>query len=316
MRLRTFARGLAVMFVPLALAASDSSRADDETSLEGRIKPLIDAHKGEVGVVVKNLDTGETFAHRPDEPMPTASLIKFPVMIEAYRQDAAGTIRLADKVRLEDADKVPGSGILTQLSTGLELPLRDAVRLMIALSDNTATNLVLDRIGIDATAAEMDRLGCPETKIHSKVYRRETSVFPDRSPKYGLGSTTAAEMVRLFEALHRKELVSPEASEAMLDHLRHCDDEKTLPRFLPSGTRVAFKTGAVDASRTAAGILYSPAGPIAVCVLTTDNEDRSWVPDNAGVLLTAEVARAAWDYFNAKDQPEAEAKVEPAAAVR
>ncbi len=302
--MRILARGLSLA---ASLAVVEPAMAGNDTSLEARIRPLIDAHHGKVAVVVKHLDSGETFAHRADEPMTTASLIKFPVMVEAYRQDLEGTIRLADPVRLEKADKVPGSGILTQLSDGLELPLRDAVRLMIALSDNTATNLVLDEIGIGSTAATMERLGCPNTKIHSQVYRRDTSVFPDRSARFGLGSTTAGEMVHLLEALHRKELVSPEASAAMLDHLRHCEDETTLPRFLPSGTKVAFKTGSVDAARTSAGIIEGPAGPIAVCVLTDDNEDRRWVTDNAGSLLCAEVAREAYDYFHPKATDDARA---------
>ena len=112
--------------------------------------------------------------------------------------------------------QVPGSGILSQLSPGLTLSVRDAVRLMIALSDNTATNLVLDEIGIGSTAATMEKLGYPNTKIHAKVYRRDTSVFPERSKEFGLGSTTACEMVRLFEALHRNQLASAADCAAMM----------------------------------------------------------------------------------------------------
>ena len=120
--------------------------------------PLVRAHKGEVALAVKNLKTGETFLHRQDEPMPTASLIKFPVMVEAYRQAAEKAIDLDEAVTLESSDKVPGSGILTDhFSAGATFPLRDAVHLMIAFSDNTATNLVLDEIGIGSTAATMER---------------------------------------------------------------------------------------------------------------------------------------------------------------
>ena len=151
---------------------------------------------------------------------------------------------------------MPGSGILTaHFSDGATFPLRDAVHLMIVYSDNTATNLVLDEIGIPSTAETMEKLGYPNTKVHSKVFRRDTSVFPERSKQFGLGSTTAAEMVRLCEALHKKELVSPEASEAMLKHMQACDDKDKFPRFLPPGTKVAFKTGSLDAARTAAGII-------------------------------------------------------------
>ncbi len=189
--------------------------------LAARIDPLIRSHKGKVAVAVKNLRTGENFRHCADEVMPTASLIKFPVMIEAYRQAAAGKIDLDARMTLKKEDKVPGSGVLTaHFSAGTTFPLRDAIRLMIAFSDNTATNLVLDSIGIGATAATMEAMGYRNTKIHSKVFRRETSVFPERSKQFGLGSTTASEMIRLCEELHFQRLVGPQASAAMLEHLR------------------------------------------------------------------------------------------------
>ena len=230
--------------------------------------------------------------------MPTASLIKFPVMIEAYRQAAAKQIDLDAVVVLKKQDKVPGSGVLTyHFTDGATFKLRDAVRLMIAFSDNTATNLVLDAIGIGATAATMEKLGYPNTKIHAKVFRRDTSVFPERSKQFGLGSTTADEMIRLCEAVYRHQLVSPAACDEMLAHLRACEDKDKLPRFLPPGTKVAFKTGSLDDTRTAAGIIEWPKGPVAVCVLTCDNEDKRWVADNAGNRLCADIARAVYDHF-------------------
>jgi beta-lactamase class A len=285
-----------------AFGADDPARHDD--SLSARLSPLLAAHKGHATLAVKNLKTGESFVVEGDEPMPTASLIKFPVMIEAYRQAATKQLDLDAKVRLTNADKVPGSGILTHhFSEGAEFSLRDAVRLMIAFSDNTATNLVLDKIGITSTAETMEKLGCPNTKIHSKVYRRDLSKFPARSERFGLGSTTANEMVRLLEVLNRKELVSAEASEAMLAHLRACDDRDKFPRFLPEGTRIAFKTGSVDDIRTAAGIIETEAGPVAVCVMTAKNEDRRYHPDNAGNRLCADVAREVFGHFGKKPVP-------------
>jgi beta-lactamase class A len=269
-----------------------------DPTLESRLMPLIEAHEGKVAVAVKDLKSGETFLYHADDPMSTASLIKFPVMVEAYRQAAEETIDLDATVTLKDSDKVQGSGILTDhFSGGASFPLRDAVHLMIAFSDNTATNLVLDAIGIGATAATMERMGYPNTKIHAKVFRGDTSIFPERSKTFGLGSTTAAEMIRLCEALDRKQLVSPEASEAMLKHLRACDDKDKFPRLLPPGTKVAFKTGSVNATRTAAGIITCARGPVALCVLTGENKDQSWRADNAGNRLCAEIARAVFDHF-------------------
>ena len=294
----------------VVLVTMSAARAgEDAPTLASRLTPLIEKHRGKVAVAVKNLATGESFAYHADDPMPTASLIKFPVMVETYRQAAEKRIDLKSLVTLQKGDQVPGSGILTNhFSVGASFPLVDAVHLMIVFSDNTATNLVLDRIGLKSTAETMEKLGYPNTKIHSKVFRRDTSVFPDRSKRFGLGSTTAGEMVRLCEALHKKQLVSPEASEAMLGHMRKCDDKDKFPRFLPSGTKIAFKTGSVDASKTAAGIIECGAGPVAVCVLTNDNEDRRWVTDNAGNRLCADVARAVYDHFQGASKPANKAK--------
>ena len=278
-------------FVVIALCALFAPMAAQAATLAERLTPLIQAHKGKVGVAVKHLTTGEEFYYHPDDPMPTASLIKVSVMVEAYRQAAEKRIDLNQLLTLRKEDQVPGSGILTQLSPGLQLSIRDAIRLMIALSDNTATNLVLDQIGLPSTAQTMEKMGYPNTKIHSKVFRRDTSVFAERSKQFGLGSTTAREMMSLVTQIQKKEVVSPEACDAMLGHLRACQDPNKFPRYLPEGVRVAFKSGSVDDCRTAAGILYTPSGPIALCVLTNDNEDQSWGDSNAGDRLCAEIAR-------------------------
>ena len=278
------------------LASSTAARGD--STLEDRLGPLIESHRGKVAVAVVHLETGESFRADADVPMPTASLVKFPVMIETYRQSEAGDVDLDALTTLDEDDKVPGSGVLTQhFSDGATFPLRDAVRLMIAFSDNTATNLVLDAIGLPSTAETMEAMGYPETKIHSQVYRRDTSVFPDRSERFGLGSTTADDMVGLLGRLHRKELVSEAASEAMYEHLLNCQDEAMLKRYLPEGTRVAHKTGSVSEVRTSAGIIETSGGPVAVCVLTSKNEDTRWVKDNAAERLIGEVAREVYNHF-------------------
>ena len=221
-----------------SLTAGEPEPKKVAATLESCLMPLIVAHKGKVAVAVKHLGTGESFEYHADQVMPTASLIKFPVMIEAYRQAAAKQVDLDAVVVLKKQDKVPGSGVLTDHFTdGATFKLRDAVRLMIAFSDNTATNLVLDAIGIGATAATMEKLGYPNTKIHSKVFRRDTSVFPERSKQFGLGSTTADEMIRLCEAVYRKQLVSPAACDEMLAHLRACEDKDKLPALPAAGNQ-------------------------------------------------------------------------------
>jgi beta-lactamase class A len=273
-----------------------------QADLSARLAPLANAHKGKVAIALKHLGTGETFRLNADEAMPTASLIKLAVMIEVYQQVAERKVKLTDSLSLRKEDQVPGSGVLTPYFTpGLTFPLRDAVRLMIAVSDNTATNLVLDKIGIAATAKRMEAWGFPHTKIHAKSFLGDTtSVLPERSKRFGLGSTTAGEMVGVLEKLHQGKLVSPEACKEMLELLGQCEDTKKFPRFLPEGTKVAHKTGSIRKARTDAGILYLPGGPVALCVLTAENQDERWAMDNEGDLLCARIAKEVHDYFAAK----------------
>ncbi|MFO0906231.1 MAG: serine hydrolase [Pirellulales bacterium] len=264
-----------------------------------KLTQRIAQHPGEAAVVVQFCETGERFAHRENETFPTASLIKLPVMVEAYRQAEAGGISLRDTVVLREADKVPGSGILsTHFSEGATLPLRDAIRLMIAWSDNTATNLVLDRVGLRAVNDAMAELGCPETRIQSQVYRRDTSIDLERSRRYGLGCTTAAEMIRLLEKLQRRELVSAAASDEMRGHLAACQDKLLFPRKLPSRARVEHKTGGVTGVRTDAGIITGPGGVVLVCVLTSNNRIPPGQREDPGELLCAEVAAIAYEKLN------------------
>ena len=288
------------MSLTLALACALSAPPAPGT-LEARLLPLAKAHKGKVAIAVKNLVSGETFFYNADEVMPTASLIKLPVLIEAYLQATEGKVRLAETITLRRADKVPGSGILTPyFSPGATFPLRDAVTLMTVFSDNTATNLVLDRVGIKAVNERMRAWGLKETRLNHKVFRGDSaSVDPARTRKYGLGSTTAREMVRLLEELLLSDCAKPAAKQAVLGLLRKCEDKDKFTRFLPPGAEVAHKTGTLPDVRTDAGIIYLDDAAVVLCVLTARNEDRRWDRDNAGNLLCARVAKEVYDHFAA-----------------
>jgi D-alanyl-D-alanine carboxypeptidase (penicillin-binding protein 5/6) len=284
----------------VAQPQSYAAEPEAKKTLADVLGPAIKAHRGDVAIAVKHLKTGETFEHSADKVMPTASLIKFPIMIAAYDAVQKGKVKLDDMIELKKEDQVPGSGVLTShFSPGTKISLRDAIHLMIVYSDNTATNLVLDKLGIPTTNELMATFECPETRIHSKVFRRDTSIAPERSKEYGLGSTTARDMVKLSEMLHAKKLVSEDASKQMLDHMFACEDKIKVPRKLPPGTRVAHKTGSVNLTRTDAGIIESPSGPIAFCILTNNNQDQRWTDDNEGDLFCAEAGAAIYSYFNA-----------------
>lgn len=298
-----------IWFISACIACT--AHCAEPTALQEKLIRMVQDFSGHATIAVKHLSQGETVLIDADAVMPTASLIKVAVMVEAYRQAETGKLDLSQLMTLTAEDKVPGSGILTtHFHPGLQLSVRDAIRLMIAYSDNTATNLVLDRIGLKATADSMETLGFPNTKIHSKVYKGNITVFPDRSKKFGLGSSTARETLELFEQLHAGKLTTAEHRDEMLTHLRECQDLDRLPALLPARTVVAHKTGSISNSRTAAGIIESPSGPIAVVVFTAKKEGSPWATPIAGDTFIATVAKLAYEHFNPGSAPDNQAPKE------
>lgn len=270
-----------------------------EQALRDALAPLVSAHEGTVAAAVRHLETGAAYAHDADRPMPLASLVKVPVMVAAYAAVHDGRVSLDDRLTFSADDVVPGSAVIDKLSPGASFTLRDAIRMMIATSDNTATNLVIRRIGLPATNEVLDRIRLPGIRLNSLVYRREASLDPERSRTYGLGNGTAAGFVDLMGMIHGRDLerdgvVAEGACAAMLDHLLACEDRGTSGRDLPAGMKAAHKTGLVSGVRTDAGVILGPAGPIAFCVLTKDNRDRK-APGGPADDLIARFARAAVD---------------------
>lgn len=262
----------------------------DTAKLRRVLDSLAGAHRGFVGYRVKNLETGESLERNGDSTFATASLIKVPILVTLFDQVEQKRIGLGEKIVVLKGDKVGGSGILQFMHDGLEITVADAAWLMIALSDNTATNLLLDEVPMRRVWQKMEALGLPHTKVHSKSFLRITSVAPDSSAKYGLGVTTPNEMVRLYELLATGKAVSAAADSAMLQIMRGTQYDYLLQRFA-AGVPSAFKTGQNSDQRTECTLWWMPARLIA-CVLTNRNEDQRWVHDQASELLLAEMGRA------------------------
>jgi len=286
---------LACLFLMISLKPAAGQSRD----LASQLEPLIVAHQGEVGVAIRHLATGVDYYYQADRVMPTASLIKFPLMVSAYGKIQRGELQRDRMIRLPEEAKVPGSGILTDhFSPGATLSLRDLIRLMIVYSDNTATNLVAEQVGLKFLNQELQQLGLAETRMNSLVYRRDQSVDPARSQQYGLGSTTARETLQLLEWLEQGKLHSPEICQEMKEHLLVCDDPTKLKRYLPAEVAVAHKSGEVSAARCEAGIIYGKSGAIVVSVLTAENQNREFDDDHPAHLLIGRVAEIAWRHFN------------------
>src|ERR1043165_935712 len=272
--------------VPLLFLLTVSAAAQTQTTLDDQVKPLVASFKGKVSLFAKNLDTGETYGLNPDERVRTASTIKIAVMIEAFARVAEGKAKWTDEVVLTKEKKVSGSGILNELSGGLKLTLRDAVNLMMILSDNTATNLVLDVLTTDAVNARMESLGFKQIKIMRKVGSGgESAAGKDpENKKYGLGMATPREMVLVMEKLDRGEIVSPAVSKEMIDLMKREQARYAIGRSLWD-VEMASKYGALDRLRSAIGILYTPTGKIAMAITCDDMPETMWSVDNPAYLL-------------------------------
>ena len=290
---------LSCVVVAQSPSQKQSPLLEDEL-LRRNVLPLVTTHRGEVAVVIQHLNTGDTFRYHENVVMPAASLIKLPLMVTAYHAAKLGDLDLGKPVVLQETDKVPGSGILTDhFSAGATLPVRDYIRLMMRESDNTATNVIIDQIGLVATTKQMESLGLSETKLYSKVYRGSTTLFAERSKQFGIGSTTANEMVTLLQLLSEQKLADPSDTQTMFAHLASCTDRQMLARYLSPDTKFFHKTGAISNCRTDAGIMETSTGPVAVCVLTNRNRDQSWGDMNEAELLCAKIGRIIVDRYGA-----------------
>lgn len=272
--------------------------ASDTAALRRELQRVAAQHAGVVGISMRNLSTGDALSIRGHETFPSASLIKVPVLVTLLDEVEHGRVRLDERVSLIARDRVGGSGVLKHMASGLLPTVEDLAWLMIVLSDNTATNLLLDRIDIHTVWTKMESLDLPHSKIHSKTFRRQTSIAMDSSVVYGLGVTTPDETVRLFALLHEGRAVSPAMDSLAVGMLLANQDGQLLTRWLPGGVRVAHKSGAVDRARNDCGIIYSPAAPLALCVMTRDNEATTYAVDNPAYLLAARIAREVFRHYN------------------
>jgi len=284
------ARRLTIIAALLVAPSVAGAQRADTIPLHRTLDSVSHHFHGVLGYSIDNLDTGERFTLRGDETFPTASLIKVAILVTLYDLVDKGMVSLDDQLTLLKIDQVPGSGVLQYMHPGMTLTVRDAAVLMSILSDNTATNLLLDKIVIRRVWQKMEALGLPHTKVHSKVFLRIASVAVDSSVKYGLGVTTPNEMARLFEMMANGKAVSPKADSAMLDVLANNQDMELMQRTI-SGLAVPHKTGATDSVRTECA-LFRLQSRVVACALTKQNADTRWVVDNEAQLALGKIGEA------------------------
>src|SRR5262249_8907116 len=214
---------------------------------------LAATHHGKVAVYAKQLNTGRLIAMNADQPVQTASVIKLAILFEAMEQVRAGKARWEEKITLAKGDAVSGSGVLTFFDTPMTMTLKDALSMMVIVSDNTATNLAIDRFGVDAVNARIAWVGLKDTYLYRKVMKPPSGPMPADQPKFGLGKTTAREIATVMERIGRCQLgaagEAPQAGdtaicEVALNMLRNQFYRDTIPRYLET----------LDSSETGSGI--------------------------------------------------------------
>jgi len=223
------------------------------------ITPQLEKLGGDTGVYVKNLVTGETFMRGEDIPVVAASVIKIPVMIEAFRAARDGELRLDEIHALRDEERMPSCGTLKAMHTGIEMTLEDLVKLMIIVSDNAATNIMINRVGIENVNRTLRALGCEKTTLRRLLFDAEAS------RRGVVNHITAREMGEVLEKIWRGEVVSKEASAQMMEILLDQRLNGKLPFFIDSmGIDVAHKTGEDDGISHDVGVIFAKE-PLVVC---------------------------------------------------
>ncbi len=218
---------------------------------------------GVLGVAILDLSSQHTLLLNADEIFPTASSIKIAILAEFYRQVQQGKLKFNDPYTLQSSDLVGGSGIAGALTPGTtRLTLRDVAALMISVSDNSATNILLDRVGMENVNALLDSLAL----THTRLRRKMMDVKAAAEGRENVASPR--EMMLLLEALYRGKVLNKPFTEDYFD-LLSVPKSSFIPRELPEDLRIANKPGELEGVRNDCGIVFAGTRPYVICVMST-----------------------------------------------
>jgi beta-lactamase class A len=289
-------------------------------SLKEKIIEVTHGLAGTIGITVKHLQTGEEILIEGDTLFPTASVFKLPLLVELYRQVEEGRISLDQRLVMNEKEKVPGSGILRELSPGLEMKVRDYVTLMMVLSDNTATDILLNLVGIENVDKNLRRLGFEKTKVVAgcgdmlfdlaglgdlkpeertlKVYAKRRKFNPN-SKALGVEDndvTTPQEMMRLLEDIFRGKVLSRGSCDAILETMKKCQTgPNRIPKYLPrEKVEMARKTGSLSGIVNDIGIIYlrEKGEQYILCAFT-----KGLLKSSEGEEAIAKASKIVYDHF-------------------
>jgi len=286
-------RALALLTMVLTagatLHAQETLPSALHAKLETRLANIAEHLDGVMGYAIKDLSTGETFVRLPDTVFPQASSIKLTVLLELMRQAQEGKLSVDEKhtVRRSEMTRGDTEPILTMLGDGtVTMTLRDLAIFMVVLSDNTATNILIDRLGMDNINAGVIRLGLKETKLRRHMIDLEAAM------KGNENVSTPREMLTLLEKVNARQALDAAHSKEYFDLLRLPKDSE-FHKALPEDVSVADKPGSLEGVRCDTGLIDVPGHPFIMSVTTT-----YLARGDEGEHAVEEVARLAYDYFN------------------
>jgi beta-lactamase class A len=272
---------------PLSVVPATQGSTSNElkSKFESRLSTISSKVDGVVGYEMVDLTSGDRFAHLERETFPTASTIKLTLVYELFKQAEEGRIRLDETLALDRSKAVGGTGVLVEMGTPV-LSIRDYAVLMVTLSDNTATNVLIDRLGMDHVARRMQALGLNGTKLRRHMMDTAAARRGDENV------STPDEIVRLLQAMEGGRGGEGHGVPDAIALLKK-PKESRLRRGLPPDVATADKPGELDGVRVDAGVVYAKNRPYIFCVMTTFLQDEA-----AGERAIEAMSRAAYEYFS------------------
>ena len=290
----------AAVIVMLALAVGANGQkptapTDDLLweKLDARAGEMVERFEGVMGVAIVDLTDGRAILQNADRVFPTASSIKIAILLELYRQEqearggAQGKAKLDDVYTFDPKDLVEDSQIMAGLTAGVtRVTNRDLAQFMIAVSDNAATNVLIDRVGKDNVNATLRGLGLTKTMLRRKMMDIAAAKRGDENV------STPQEMARLLETIYKGKALSTELTAGFIKQLKTLKKDSYLSYELPPGVEIADKPGSLDGVRTDSGIIFAKNRPFAISVMTAYDRD-----ERAAEHAISEVALEAFRYF-------------------
>jgi beta-lactamase class A len=271
------------------------------------LQPFTEKFSGQVAIAFQRFGDGASYLLNAGKTMRSASLIKLPILTYALEKVARGELNLSERYELKTDEVAGGAGILHTLQDGLQLTLHDLLTFMMIVSDNTATNMVIDRVGPDALNAYVQQLGLAQTKLVGKLQLPEHQ-WNEAQRRGERNSTCAADMLGLLMRLEGRDLLPDDLTKVALDILKKQQATEALSRYLPRDAElfddyvtVASKSGCLRGLWHDAGIIYDKSyTPLyALVVMTDDAADESYSWEQEGMMLIANVSRAIYNVARA-----------------